>query len=71
MTKVFRFSLILASFLAVLMLTSCAYSGVTTVGKDHVVVLRNDAFLFGALRKAYVCRATPGGLENCRHSENP
>jgi len=57
--------------IAVVVLSSCAYGGVTTVGKDHVVVLRNDGFLFGALRKAYVCKATPGGLENCRNSETP
>ena len=71
MKKLFQLTFILGSFLAVIVLTSCAYGGVTNVGKDHVVVLRNDAFLFGAIRRAYVCRATPGGLENCRYAENP
>jgi len=71
MKKLFQLTFVLGSFLAVIVLTSCAYGGVTTVGKDHVVVLRNDGFLWGALRKAYVCKATPGGLENCRNSENP
>lgn len=71
MKNLLQTAFVMAGLLAAVILSSCAYSGVTTVGKDHVVVLRNDAFLFGALRKAYVCRATPGGLENCRHSESP
>jgi len=38
-------------------LGGCAYSGVSVSG-DKAVVLRNDAFLFGILRKAFVCKVT-------------
>jgi len=61
---VFGLSLIVA-------LGGCAYSGVATIGKDHVVVTRNDSFLFGALRKVYICKATPNGLKNCSAEESP
>lgn len=33
----------------------CAYSGVAMSG-DKVVILQNDLFLLGALRKVYVCK---------------
>ena len=55
----------------VIALSSCAYGGVATIGKEHVVVSRNDGFLFGALRKVYVCKATPAGLKNCEAEESP
>ena len=48
----------------------CAYSGAAASG-DNVVVLRNDAFLFGMMRQAFVCKATEAGLSNCKSSENP
>ena len=49
---------------------ACAYGGAGASG-DKVVVLRNDAFLFGALRKAFVCKVTDGGLSNCAAAEAP
>lgn len=49
----------------------CAYGAMTTVGKEHVVILRNDGFLFGALRQASVCKVTPSGLTGCKTGENP
>src|SRR5262245_19252899 len=48
----------------------CAYGGVATAG-DKAVVMRNDAFLFGALRKAFVCKVTDAGLSSCAANEAP
>lgn len=65
-------SLVLVSVLGgLLIIPGCAYSSVAAVGKQHVVVLKNDGFLFGLLRKAYVCKATANGLEKCQDLENP
>lgn len=71
MLRIFKFLLISGLLASSVVMTGCAYGGATTVGKDYVVVLRNDGFLFGALRKAYVCKATTSGLSNCRDGENP
>jgi hypothetical protein len=49
----------------------CGYAGVSTVGADKVVVLRNDGFLFGALRKAFVCKVSDAGLASCNSSDAP
>ena len=51
-------------------LGGCAYGGVAASG-DKAVVLRNDAFLFGALRKAFVCKIGDAGLEGCSAGEAP
>ena len=51
--------------------TGCGYAGVAAVGQDKVVVLRNDAFLFGALRKAVVCKVGELGLASCAAQESP
>jgi hypothetical protein len=51
--------------------SACAYGGVAKVGKKQVVVLRNDAFLFGALRKAFVCKVNSSGLSQCSTNEAP
>lgn len=45
-------------------LGGCAYGGMTTVG-DKAVIARNDMFLFGALRKVYVCKVTATGVAGC------
>ncbi len=50
--------------------TGCSYGGAAASG-DKVVVLRNDNFLFGALRGAYVCKITDGGLSACQAGEAP
>lgn len=49
---------------------ACAYGGAAASG-DKVVVLRNDSFLFGILRKAFVCKVTDGGLTGCAAGEAP
>jgi hypothetical protein len=51
-------------------LSGCAYGGVAA-SADKAVVARNDAFLFGILRKTFVCKITDGGLSNCQSSDNP
>jgi hypothetical protein len=51
--------------------SGCAYSGVATTQDNLVVIPRNDMFLFGALRKVYVCQVTPGGVMNCQRAESP
>jgi hypothetical protein len=51
-------------------LAACAYGGVAASG-DKVVVARNDLFLAGLLRKAYVCQITDSGLANCATNEAP
>ncbi|NOU33733.1 MAG: hypothetical protein HOO96_38050 [Polyangiaceae bacterium] len=64
---------LIAGVLAVAALSSatgCAYSGVATSG-DKAVILRNDGFLFGLLRKAVVCKIADAGLQNCGDNNNP
>jgi len=51
-------------------LGGCAYGGAAASG-DKVVVLRNDAFLFGALRAAFVCKITDAGLSGCAEGDAP
>lgn len=51
-------------------LGGCSYGSIAVAG-DKVVVLREDLFLFGALRKAFVCRVTETGLANCAANESP
>jgi hypothetical protein len=41
------------------------------VGADKAVVARNDAFLFGILRKVYVCKVADSGLTACQSNESP
>lgn len=71
MKRIFKVLVLTGLLASVVSMTGCAYGGATSVGKDYVVVLRNDSFLFGALRKAYVCKATTSGLSGCRDGENP
>jgi hypothetical protein len=51
-------------------LSGCAYAGVG-VAADKAVVARNDGFLFGILRKVYVCKVTDAGLTGCNSSDSP
>jgi hypothetical protein len=51
-------------------LTGCAYGSIATTG-DKVVITREDSFLFGALRKVFVCKVTDAGVANCNSAENP
>ncbi len=45
-------------------MSGCAYGGVAVAG-DKAIVLRNDGLLFGALRKAFVCKIADDGLHDC------
>jgi hypothetical protein len=49
----------------------CAYGGVSGSGTDKVVIARNDGFLFGILRKVYVCKVADSGVSACADSESP
>ena len=42
----------------------CSYAGAAVAG-DKVIVPRNDNFLYGMLRKVYVCKLTDEGLTEC------
>jgi hypothetical protein len=48
----------------------CAYGGIGAVG-DKAVVTRNDAFLFGILRKVFVCKVSDSGLTSCQSADAP
>jgi hypothetical protein len=54
----------LGFLLMVGVLGGCSYGGIATVG-DKVVITRNDYFLFGALRKVYVCKVADRGVTDC------
>jgi hypothetical protein len=49
----------------------CAYGGVSGVGADKVVIARNDAFLFGILRKVFVCKVADTGVSACAEGDSP
>ena len=51
-------------------LSGCAYGGIGAVG-DKAVVTRNDGFLFGILRKVFVCKVTDTGLTSCQSADAP
>ena len=52
-------------------IVGCSYGGVAGIGDDKVVITRNDAFLFGALRKVFVCKVNSAGLTRCADRESP
>ena len=51
-------------------LTGCAYGSIATAG-DKVVITRQDGFLFGILRKVFVCKVTDAGAANCASADSP
>ena len=51
--------------------SGCAYGGVSGAGADKVVITRNDAFLFGILRKVFVCKVTDAGVSACAEGTSP
>lgn len=51
--------------------TGCAYGGVAVVGTDKVVINRNDGFLFGILRKVFVCKVGDAGVTACAAADAP
>jgi hypothetical protein len=52
------------------MMTACAYGGVASTPDGTVVIVRNDFFLFGLLRKVYVCKNAGAGL-TCTETSAP
>ena len=62
--------LVLMALVAAGMLNGCAYAGVSASG-DKVVIARNDGFLFGALRKVYVCKIGDAGVTDCQTADSP
>ena len=60
----------LALIVGVGLLGACSYGSIATAG-NAVVITRNDSFLFGALRKVYVCQVTPQGATGCAANESP
>jgi hypothetical protein len=63
-------ALVLAASMLGSTLVGCGYGGVAATG-DKVVITRNDGFLFGALRKVFVCKVTDGGVANCAAADSP
>jgi hypothetical protein len=60
--------------LLMILLSSCAhYTTPTRIGKNSVVVVRNDTMLGGIWpgAKIYVCKVTPKGLTACQTNQNP
>ena len=51
--------------------SGCAYGMIATSGADKVVITRQDSFLFGALRKVFVCKITDNGAASCAEAESP
>ncbi len=51
--------------------TGCSYGGAAGAGADKVVITRNDAFLFGILRKVFVCKVTDAGVSACAEGTSP
>jgi hypothetical protein len=49
----------------------CMYGGVSGVGADKVVIARNDGFLFGILRKVFVCKVGDTGVSACAEGDSP
>jgi hypothetical protein len=50
----------------------CAYGGMAMpAAGGQVVITRNDLFLYGALRKVFVCKVTDSGLSGCAEGEAP
>ncbi|HQL56720.1 MAG TPA: hypothetical protein PLN07_03850 [Myxococcota bacterium] len=67
----FRTSLVLM-LLVVGLVTGCGYAGVAiSANGKKAVVVRNDYFLYGALRRVFVCDVTDEGLANCQKNESP
>lgn len=55
---------LLCFFLMALFLNGCAYSGVAmNASGNKIVVIQNDLFLLGALRKVIVCEVVAGDLQ--------
>ncbi|MBL8611447.1 MAG: hypothetical protein JNL38_29150 [Myxococcales bacterium] len=63
-------ALLLAAGTLVSVVAGCAYGGVAVVN-DKAIIARNDAFLYGALRKVFVCKVADSGVSACAEGESP
>jgi len=52
-------------------LAGCSYGAIATTTDGKVVIVRNDSFLFGALRKVFVCKVTDAGVASCNAADTP
>jgi hypothetical protein len=52
-------------------MVGCSYGAIATAGNDKVVITRQDGFLYGALRKVFVCKVTDAGAASCGTNESP
>jgi hypothetical protein len=52
-------------------ISGCAYGSIATSGADKVVITRQDGFLFGLLRKVFVCKIADSGVTGCNEAESP
>ena len=50
--------------------SGCAYGGVASTPDGTVVITRNDLFLFGALRKVFLCKVA-GSTLSCAETAAP
>ena len=69
MKKVILSGLALMMLLGGTTLTGCSYGGVAMSG-DKAIILQNDMFLLGALRKVFVCQVAGDAL-TCKQVETP
>lgn len=68
--KALKTAVLALGLASMLIVGGCSYGGVAASG-DHVVITRNDGFLFGALRKVYVCKITETGVTSCSTADKP
>lgn len=71
MLKTLKTLVVTATLGASLLGSGCAYAGVAVTPDGNAVILRNDALLFGILRKVYVCSVSPTGLSSCQSQDAP
>ena len=60
-----------ATALLIATLGGCAYTGAAYAGDNKVVILRSDFFLYGLMRKVFLCEVTEIGIANCMENQNP
>jgi hypothetical protein len=63
-------ALLLAAGTLVSVIAGCSYGGVAVVN-DKAIIARNDSFLYGALRKVFVCKVADSGVSSCAEGESP
>ncbi len=71
MTKYIKLITTVIFLAAIITLQGCAYGSITAINNNQVVIMRQDGFFWGSLRKAFVCKANTSGLTQCASLENP